>query len=373
MSILKRVQSGLFFEDTYRTRALGDNYTLSPSDFTRVSLTERQGFLRLKHGEEPLFLFIDDLENLNEYVVEFHNLYNPTSVGDEGGVIVYKNDTEKLELVEYFDEVKGVAMTYPYIRLHRNGDIYSAFYSNDGEEWEYLGSETFSGKGAKVGFFLYGSEGQDLDIDYIKVYKSPNVVIQGVPKNYNVKLFDGEGQLVSNNRATKDHANIFLKMLDIPFPDDFTIQITDDSGELVGQTELSHCELGDEYRFQYALDVHVIREEGDFQAKIETKNYLGNVENHEGDMYLERLIRVHNPFETYAFRNVQVEPVKYEDEGYLGVVLARDLDGVKSSFVTKLSLGDILPKKNVYMWIRAYRGDVEVTDLNFQLNFTSDN
>jgi len=189
--------------DDFNGPSLDPMWSWIAEDPAEWSLTARPGFLRIVcHPGGPSnrnLLWTAAPEG--DYEVTTRLLFTPTANFQFAGLVLYMADGTLLALGRafcdigppicvgngiYFDHVEegagmggnfAVATTNPsevYLRVRREGDAYSAFYSEDGTTWSFMGTHTI-GPGVDLSKLGVGAKGlrDDLwipaDFDFVEI------------------------------------------------------------------------------------------------------------------------------------------------------------------------------------------------------------
>lgn len=120
---------------------------------------------------------LDGLRGVKEYVLDIQNTFNPVEAGQCGGVDVRINEIEFVKLEEYYDEAKGIAVTYPYLRLVRHYTSFTAYWSDDGIVWHLVGSIALMGEPAVS---LY-AQGASLNVNRVRAVANSKLTLTGIP------------------------------------------------------------------------------------------------------------------------------------------------------------------------------------------------
>ncbi len=177
--------SSVTWTDNFSSTSLDSRWSWVRLDSTRWSLTVRPGFLRLttQQGEPgPGNNFLVQNAPGGDYEIWSRVIFTPTANFQIAGLLVYQDDTNFLALGRafcdapppgspptcvnngiYFDHIEGgsfvgsnYAMTTAvlgdaYLRLMRQGTVYTGYVSTDGANWTLVGVHTVTIKPTKIG------------------------------------------------------------------------------------------------------------------------------------------------------------------------------------------------------------------------------
>lgn len=164
--------------DDFSSTSLESRWSWIREDPTRWSLSARPGFLRLTTQRN--FSNINNLlvQNMpvGDYELETRVLFAPSENYQIAGLLVYQDDSNFLTLGRafcdtpppqcvnngiYFDRIEGgvfsnYAMTIPvsgeaYLKLIRQGKVYTGYVSTDGINWTMVGAHTVTITPTKIG------------------------------------------------------------------------------------------------------------------------------------------------------------------------------------------------------------------------------
>lgn len=366
MSLLNRISSGLVVRDTFDSTTLQSIWQASPSDATRYSLTDKQGVLRLKHGEPDLFILMNTPRF--DFVMEMDTDYDPIRATDQGGLVAYQNQDTRLELLEYYDPDKGLTKTYDSIRMVRRADLFEGYGTNDrGKTWELIGASFM--QAPKVGMVLHGiQEGQSdtLDVKEFRVYRDTTLHVGNLLEGHRAELVDAAGVIINSDvcKADKDHVKV--DVANQQFPLKARIRLFDKTNLLLGETELlEDIWGGDVYWYGMKLDLEIdgITLRGDREYQ------LGNMT--EGA--IEQLAYVVNSNDV-DIPNVKATILAYSDySGWEWVDLAPDVYGEPGTYKDIISLGTIRAGTRVPIWIKVIRQShqqlASLNDYKFRIMF----
>jgi hypothetical protein len=338
MGILNRVENGLIYFNDFDTINLDPILMVSVNDSSRYTIGN--GNLVLHHGSVPIILFLKIIEN--NYVAVMKNDYNPTISGDEGGLIVFQDEDSKIEELEYYDSTKGISNTYPYLKIEKNELNYYAYWSNDEKEWNLLSSTSLIFAGENLGCVLYGSSGEDLSIDFLKVYKSNYIKLLGLLQGTKVELYDSNNNLQSS--FIVDNSEFYVRAPYYPFTGYFKFYSLD--GQTSEQSETIQMWGGDSFIKEFTLDIYYNNTEvygcgeielGDLKSTVETSfNVVNNT--------------------SYTFTNVVIQVVQYDNNN--GYKLASvSLDTQPLNYCSAVSISQIKPNDNYKIWVEVSKQD----------------
>lgn len=311
MGVIYLKQSGFLYEDDFDGSVLDPCWELIPNDKNRISLTE-QGLLRLKGGAEPLYLFYSDLTNINQFVFDVKNIFNPSVTNDIGGLIVYEDELNFLAVEEYYDPQKGLVKSYPWIRLVRDYNYYSAYWSEDGIRWNLLGVKQFGCVNPKIGIFVNGQT--DYIVDLVRITKGFKLTIDNLTAGAIVDLTDENGVTIESKIVRYGDNKVLFNLVNLNQPFKGKIDVTIPPYKLYIDSTIYNFYGGDVYSFSPSVKVSYINDEG--IEKLLTTNYeefLGYLNT--GDVtYKDVILIVKNDLEVGVIKNILIKLKSYKNE-----------------------------------------------------------
>ncbi len=339
MGILNKIESGLIYFNNFDTINLDQRLMVSVTDSNRYTIGN--GWFTLHHGTEPIKVFLK--LDRPDYVAIVKNDYVPVSVGDEGGMIVFQDDEYKIELLEYFNPEEGTTTTYPYLKIDKNGYNYYAYWSDDEKTWHLLGSTALIFAGENLGFVLYGESGQDLKVDFLKIYKSNFVKLLGMIRGTKVELYDSLDNLQVS--TVVDDSEFHIKAPYYPFTGYFKFYSLD--GQSYEQSEIVELWGGDVYVKESVLDIYYNNEAVYSSTEIE----LGTLQN----VIETNFEIVNNTNQTFTNVVVQVAQVDNND-GYKLALVA--LDSETLNYQNAVIIPQVAPLEHYKIWVKVSKQEI---------------
>jgi hypothetical protein len=355
-SSLYKIESGLLFIDDFNS--INSKWTVSP--LNAYSITERPGFLRMKHDVGYDTLVLTDIPSDEEVAIEVFADYSPTEPGDEGGIIVWKNASEKIEFLEKFDS--GSSIDYTSWLAVKNGTDWR-FFSDYGNGYVFIDSDVIDAN--KFGMVLKrGNNGNfvNLDVDKVIVTKGNKVTIMNVQLGCKVALLDNNGVEISSDYATLYPA-VQLTLPTLEF--NGTIVVYDETN-----TELCRIDAtfhgGDVYSIGSNLEVRFNGTELSKNSQTDIGTLISGL--------LEVQMEIHNPSPTAVY-NVQISISQYLDKfGWTWVDIALDNGGSPGVYGDSISISQINAGETIPFWVKVVKGTdyVGFEPLQFNINVTHD-
>ncbi|WP_405153071.1 hypothetical protein [Paenibacillus sp. FSL K6-0108] len=371
MGVVKRQEKGLIYFEEFNKSGLDSGWEVLPDDPTRYRTDG--GMLELKHGASPIYMFFTELTEIKEFVMDVKNEYNPTVEGDTGGLIVYADEENVVKLEEYFDVEKGVANSYPWIRLVRSFNVYSAYWSDDGKIWRFIGNQEVISSVPKIGLFLEtGIEGQSLLIKQIRIQRSTRVKVDNLKQGYQVDLLDQEGKLLETKACQYENTSVLFDLQRYGYPLKGSFAVTLPDNNRFESLEKLSIYGGDTYYFEPRLDLYYreYNENGayfDVKLQDNQERFLGYMSS--GQSVTENVLFIaKNSLKQGVFQNVNFELAAYRGDQYQNVVrLAPDVQGEPGAWSLQVNAVEITPADPFHFWVRVERLD---TSTNYEAQVT---
>ena len=252
------------WQDDFSSFTLNGAWTWIRENPSHWSLTANPGFMRILTHDGHLFEDLNNMENLllqsaplNNFMIETKVYLQPIDNFQGAGLLIYEDDDNRLSLIRaycdqpspicegnaiYFDkEALGVAAgdNYPtnttapdvvYLRILRDGNLFTGYYSEDGHNWNLIGThELIPDPGSLLGTLRIGlMAGQNngpivplrpADFDYFLLITStfsdvlPNHwAFQYINEIFNAGLTTGypDGTYRPENPVTRAEMAVFL-------------------------------------------------------------------------------------------------------------------------------------------------------------------
>lgn len=315
--ITVRLSSGKILFEEFTDPTLNRSvWEVKPDNPSRYSLTEQFGSLKLFHGESDAYLLTTEPDE--SYVLDMHNTYWPQVDGDQAGLVVYKSETEKLEILEYFDVEKNERFVYEYLRIIKSGDLYSAYGRNlDHEVWELFGTIKILGAG-KVGLVIKGGMGTgffDFVSHYVRVYKSQQISYLNVSPGQTVRMVSTTGVILDSQICKPENSGVTLHLKEVP-PHGVYFIIYDENLNVIHRSYDFDACGGDTFYYGAVLEVFV---NGELMSS-DSNFFLGYFES----SIIDFEVTLKNPH-SVPFVNVAISASQYgSDPGWEFVKFSTD-------------------------------------------------
>lgn len=345
MSVLTKIESGYLFESDFT----GISTEWEINDFSRVSLADG---LNIAKGEETFFMFLSMLTNEKKFVLDVKNVYNPTQPNEMGGIVVYANEDNYICLEEYYDADKGTVMTYPWIRLVRDHNVYTGYWSDDGYNWNLVGVNDFGELSPKIGLFLEGSQ-FDMRVEYVRAFRSVNIDVLNPPKG-EMQLIGEGGTLSSMVPPTFISKISFpISSYGIPFKGKFRWE----NGEEFIETDyMRDIWGGDIFKFQISMDLYYYDGTEYKRVDVNEEEFLGHLNSIGEGVSVDRNVikmKLKNTHK-YDFKDVRVTTDEHGGFTEYSKYVALSVDNLV--FTQEISLGNIKEHEEREFYLEIKRG-----------------
>lgn len=345
-----------------------DIWQVSPSDHSRYSLTERAGYLRLKHGDPDLFILMSSPRF--DFVMEVDTAYVPIRPTDQGGIVAYRDNNTYIEMLEYFDPITGISIAYDRLRMVRRSDLFEGYGSNDdGKTWDLIGTSFMTAP--KIGFVLHGiqeASSDTLDIDQVRLYRDTKIHVGNLNPGQSVKLLNHLNVVVGEAICRPDTDHVKIDCQNINFPFTGKMKVYDGTGFQLDETEqFTDIWGGDVYWYGVKLDFEIdgllMRQDREYQ--------LGNMEN--GIIERKGYVINNNDIPIYNVKaNVMALSEYY---GWEWTDVASDMFGQPGIYGDTIQLGNLHPGERVAIWMKVIRQPAQqiasLHDYKFRVLFES--
>ncbi|MGN7413716.1 hypothetical protein [Paenibacillus sp. SAF-068] len=355
MGVARLKESGRIYEDAFASSNLDSKWEVLPNDATRYEAGS--GSLVLKHGQDPLYMFYKPLTDMKQFVMDVKNNYNPDTEGCYGGVIVLIDEHNYMEIEEFLDVSLPMPLlkTYPWIRLIRDYNYYTAYWSDDGAMWNIIGSVELVGA-PKIGLYLKGEGDHPMHVQYIRINKGTSIAVDNLIKGTVVDLIDQNGVVLESRVCRSEETVVHFNMDRYPYPfeGNFGIKLPDENRfQAMDSIKLYK---GDLMYFEVTPDLYYKEsnpetgEDFDVLLYPNTDRFLGYL-TAGGSATQEVRMFAKNPMISGDFKNVTFALTSGTDK----VQIAPDVEGIPGSFSHSITAFTILPGASYRFWLRMER------------------
>ena len=193
---------GDHFMDDFSSTVLNSQWSWIDEEPALWSLTANPGYMRLITQEGAGANFLVQPLPGGDFTIETYFLANPQANFQNAGIVLYLDDGNHLSLIRakcsvcgigdgngiFFDHISGggfvnpnYGMAFPpdnetYLKIVKQGNIYTGFVSANGVEWTLVGSHTLTFTPQYMGLRASNNGGGDpinADFDYFEYFAYP--------------------------------------------------------------------------------------------------------------------------------------------------------------------------------------------------------
>lgn len=302
-------------------------------------------------------MFYKPLTDMKQFVMDVKNNYNPDTEGCYGGVIVLVDEHNYMEIEEFLDVSLPTPLlkTYPWIRLIRDYNYYTAYWSDDGVFWNIIGSVELVGA-PKIGLYLKGEGDHPMYVQYIRINKGTSIAIDNLTKGTVVDLIDQNGVVLESRVCRSEETVVHFNMDPYPYPFEGNFGIRLPDGNRFQAMDSIKLYKGDLMYFEVTPDLYYKEsnpetgEDFDVLLYPNTDRFLGYL-TAGGSATQEVRMFAKNPMISGDFKNVTFALTSGTDK----VQIAPDVEGVPGSFSYSITAFTILPGASYRFWLRMER------------------
>lgn len=347
MASIYRVESGLIFDDGFDT--LDSRWSVSPSTQSTV-YNETERSLTLKHSDKGYTTALFELpQGEDELLFEVHANYVPHTVGDEGGLLIWKSAMEKLEFFESLDTT--LEGEYSYWRVVKRNNLWS-FFAYKGGSWELFDSAVIVDT-VLAGIALSGEpkEGfESLGIRRAFLCRGKHVTVGNVSSGYKLQLLDANDVVINEQVVPEHHAGANMELPWIPYTGKIRV-IDVKAGNIVKATTTVTDIYGGDV-FMAGTDLTVFWDGMELDQL--NPNRLGALKNNN---LLEKMTLANTTSGDVA-ENIELKIAVFRDSwGWEWVDVAQDNKGEPGEFSDAIKLGDLQAGQTVDFWVHITRGE----------------
>lgn len=342
---IHRIQSGLIFDDGFDT--LDTRWVVSPSDSYVYDDLGKQ--IRLDHNptDRSTNALFSIPQEEDELLLQVHADYTPTHLGDEGGIVIWKNALEKVEFLESEDSTQ--AGEYSVWRAIKRQNLWT-FFAERGNAWELFDS-TICIDPTMAGVVLKGVPRDGyvpLAIDRVILCRGSHISVGNINSKYKVELLNENLEVVNTQVVPDGFSGIDVELPTIPFRGKLRIyDLKDGEYEMIDeQVEFADMYGGD--LFLRGTDLKVIWK-GKELSEV-TPTHLGAMKNDE----IEQKMTVLNDTTGNVAENVTISVAIYSEQfGWEWCDLALDQGGVPGEYAdTIIPVGTLFAGDSRDFWVK---------------------
>ncbi|MCA1042906.1 hypothetical protein [Bacillus toyonensis] len=330
-------ESGKIFVDDFDS--VNPKWLMSPSNSFNNAI--KKGFLRMNHSaDKDVMLLIDKPQS--DFAIQVIADYAPTKEGDEGGLLIYQNEKNKVEFLESYS-ANGSQSNKEWMAICKEDQW--DFYTKTDTFFDYADNDSLAAK--RIGVVLKRGTAEEfvpLDINKIIMTTSNMLRLRQLYENYKVVLKDTADNILSTNIVAAAHTGIDILLPSLEF--EGIIEIYDAENELIAKKQANFYG-GDMYCMGSSLQIKMN------SAELNTTDptNLGYMVNNE------RIIKMTIVNDNIgAATNIKLSIQQYmEKVGYTWALIS--LDGI--NYLNEIQIDSVAAQSTRDFWVKV------VKDTNF--------
>ncbi|MCI4247536.1 hypothetical protein MRP26_00980 [Bacillus sp. CCB-MMP212] len=330
-------ESGKIFVDNFDS--VNSKWLMSPSNSFNNAI--KKGFLRMNHSADKDVMLLIDKPQSN-FATQVIADYAPTKEGDEGGLLIYQNEKNKVEFLESYSSNSSQSnKEWMAICKEDQWD----FYTKTDTFFDYADNDSLAAK--RIGVVLKRGTAEGfvpLDINKIIMTTSNMLRLRQLYENYKVVLKDTADNILSTNIVAAAHTGIDILLPSLEF--EGIIEIYDEENELIAKKQATFYG-GDMYCMGSSLQIKMNSEE----LNTTDPTNLGYMVNNE------RIVKMTIVNDNIgAATNIKLSIQQYmEKVGYTWALIS--LDG--TSYSNEIQIDSVTAQSTRDFWVKV------VKDTNF--------
>lgn len=301
----------------------------------------KKGFLRMNHSaDKDVMLLIDKPQG--NFAIQVIADYAPTKEGDEGGLLLYQNEKNKVEFLESY-AANGSQINKEWMAICKEDQW--DFYTKTDTFFDYADNDSLAAK--RIGVVLKRGTAEGfvpLDINKIIMTTSNMLRLRQLYENYKVVLKDTADNILSTNIVAAAHTGIDILLPSLEF--EGIIEIYDEENELIAKKQATFYG-GDMYCMGSSLQIKMNSEE----LNTTDPTNLGYMVNNER---IVKMTIVNDNIGTAT--NIKLSIQQYmEKVGYTWALIS--LDG--TSYLNEIQIDSVAAQSTRDFWVKV------VKDTNF--------
>lgn len=330
-------ESGKIFVDDFDS--VNSKWLMSPSNSFNNAI--KKGFLRMNHSADKDVMLLIDKPQSN-FAIQVIADYAPTKEGDEGGLLIYQNEKNKVEFLESYT-ANGSQSNKEWMAICKEDQW--DFYTKTDTFFDYADNDSLAAKRIGVVLKRGAAEGfVPLDINKIIMTTSNMLRLRQLYENYKVVLKDTADNILSTNIVAAAHTGIDILLPSLEF--EGIIEIYDEENELIAKKQATFYG-GDMYCMGSSLQIKMNSEE----LNTTDPTNLGYMVNNE------RIVKMTIVNDNIgAATNIKLSIQQYmEKVGYTWTLIS--LDGI--NYLNEIQIDSVAAQSTLDFWIKV------VKDTNF--------
>ncbi|PEE95519.1 hypothetical protein [Bacillus cereus] len=330
-------ESGKIFVDDFDS--VNPKWLMSPSNSFNNAI--KKGFLRMNHSANKDVMLLIDKPQSN-FAIQVIADYAPTKEGDEGGLLIYQNEKNKVEFLESYS-ANGSQSNKEWMAICKEDQW--DFYTKTDTFFDYADNDSLEAK--RIGVVLKRGTAEGfvpLDINKIIMTTSNMLRLRQLYENYKVVLKDTADNILSTNIVAAAHTGIDILLPSLEF--EGIIEIYDEENELIAKKQATFYG-GDMYCMGSSLQIKMNREE----LNTTDPTNLGYMVNNE------RIVKMTIVNDNIgAATNIKLSIQQYMEKiGYTWALIS--LDG--TSYSNEIQIDSVTAQSTRDFWVKV------VKDTNF--------
>ncbi|MGG4306725.1 hypothetical protein ABEW59_28855 [Bacillus wiedmannii] len=244
-------ESGKIFVDDFDS--INPKWLISPS--IAFNNAVKKGFLRMNHADNKDVMLLIDKPQSN-FAIQVIADYAPTKEGDEGGLLIYQNEKNKVEFLESYS-ANSSQSNKEWMAICKEDQW--DFYTKTDTFFDYADNDSLAAK--RIGVVLKRGTAEGfipLDINKIIMTTSNMLRLRQLYENYKVVLKDTADNILSTNIVAAAHTGIDILLPSLEF--EGIIEIYDEENELLAKKQATFYG-GDMYCMGSSLQIKMNSEE----------------------------------------------------------------------------------------------------------------
>ncbi|HDR6820862.1 TPA: hypothetical protein QCV77_004417 [Bacillus thuringiensis] len=330
-------ESGRIFVDDFDS--VNPKWLMSPSNAFNSAI--KKGFLRMNHSADKDVMLLIDKPQSN-FAIQVIADYAPAKEGDEGGLLIYQNEKNKVEFLESYS-ANSSQSNKEWMAICKEDQW--DFYTKTDTFFDYADNDSLAAK--RIGVVLKRGTAEGfvpLDINKIIMTTSNMLRLRQLYENYKVVLKDTADNILSTNIVAAAHTGIDILLPSLEF--EGIIEIYDEDNELLANKQATFYG-GDMYCMGSSLQIKMNSEE----LNTTDPTNLGYMLNNE------RIVKMTIVNENIgAATNIKLSIEQYmEKVGYTWALIS--LDG--TNYSNEIQIDSVAAQDTRDFWVKV------VKDTNF--------
>ncbi|WP_088338746.1 hypothetical protein [Bacillus cereus] len=330
-------ESGKIFVDDFDS--VNPKWLMSPSNSFNDAI--KKGFLRMNHSADKDVMLLIDKPQSN-FAIQVIADYAPAKEGDEGGLLIYQNEKNKVEFLESYS-ANGSQSNKEWMAICKEDQW--DFYTKTDTFFDYADNDSLAAK--RIGVVLKRGTAEGfvpLDINKIIMTTSNMLRLRQLYENYKVVLKDTADNILSTNIVAAAHTGIDILLPSLEF--EGIIEIYDEENELIAKKQATFYG-GDMYCMGSSLQIKMNSEE----LNTTDPTNLGYMVNNE------RIVKMTIVNDNIgAATNIKLSIQQYMEKfGYTWALIS--LDGI--NYLNEIQIDSVAAQSTRDFWVKV------VKDTNF--------